>query len=336
MLLQPLLILSYISILTQVSGVFSGRNLTFLALGDWGGREKYPYTTPNQLAVARGISRVSSDFILAIGDNFYADGVTDVYDRRFRETWQEVYPVSLVGPRPWYVVAGNHDHRGNVSAEIEYMKHDVTRRWKYPNYYYQLKKYFVNSQDNEIIRVGILMIDTVILTGQWDHDEPQPLEGYHMLKGHQMKWIERELREMVNQKVDWIFVAGHYPIWSVGEHGGTRYLQENLLPLLNKYGVTMYLNGHDHSLQMIRHPGGMYDVTTGAGHVVDSTMKHEREVPSGWLKYHYPSRHEASGDSGGFVSVELSSASQGYVKYYDETGQILYSEAIVNQRNPNP
>ena len=41
-------------------------------------------------------------------------------------------------------------------------------------------------------------------------------------------------------------MCGHYPVFSVGSHGDTDELQENLLPLLEAYGVDVYFSGHDH------------------------------------------------------------------------------------------
>ena len=44
----------------------------------------------------------------------------------------------------------------------------------------------------------------------------------------------------------WLLVAGHYPIYSAGEHGDTTELQTYLVPLFRKYNVDAYFCGHDH------------------------------------------------------------------------------------------
>jgi hypothetical protein len=43
-----------------------------------------------------------------------------------------------------------------------------------------------------------------------------------------------------------LLVAGHYPVYSMGEHGDTDELKNYLVPLLEKYHVNAYFNGHDH------------------------------------------------------------------------------------------
>ena len=66
--------------------------LNFLVLGDWGGKPEHPYTTEAETRIASVMGKVASDmnsrFTLALGDNFYDTGVKDVYDHRFKYTFE--------------------------------------------------------------------------------------------------------------------------------------------------------------------------------------------------------------------------------------------------------
>lgn len=56
-------------------------------------------------------------------------------------------------------------------------------------------------------------------------------------------WIEDELIKISADKVPYIIIAGHYPIYSVSTHGPTYLLIEKLRPLLVKYKVNAYFSG---------------------------------------------------------------------------------------------
>ena len=117
---------------------------------------------------------------------------------------------------PWYIVAGNHDHEGNVTAQIEYSKIDPTKRWNFPD------EFYTKSFTEDGISVDVIMIDTAAPNANW-------------------QWIENQFAS----KADYVFVGEHYPVYSVCQHGPTQTLITNLQPLLQKYNAH-YLSGHDH------------------------------------------------------------------------------------------
>ena len=70
---------------------------------------------------------------LLSGDNFYDKGVKNVDDKRFQETFEDVFTAKPL-MTPWYFCAGNHDHLGNASAQIAYSSR--SERWNFPSLYY--------------------------------------------------------------------------------------------------------------------------------------------------------------------------------------------------------
>lgn len=45
----------------------------------------------------------------------------------------------------------------------------------------------------------------------------------------QLSWVEKTLNEST---ADYVFVIGHYPVFSTGEHGDTQELIRDLQPML--------------------------------------------------------------------------------------------------------
>lgn len=106
------------------------------------------------------------------------------------------------------------------------------------------------------IKVDVLMIDTIMLCGNTKSDWFSKFFGLNkrisepsdkVRADQQLAWIEEQLK---SSKADYLFVAGHYPVYSIAEHGSTQCLIDKLLPLLETYKATAYLCGHDHNLQV--------------------------------------------------------------------------------------
>ena len=64
---------------------------------------------------------------------------------------------------------------------------------------------------------------------------------YYMKEHEHSLYVDRE---------EYVIVAGHFPVWSIAEHGPTTCLVDKLKPLLEKYHVNAYFCGHDHNLQV--------------------------------------------------------------------------------------
>jgi len=122
----------------------------------------------------------------------------------------------------WYAVAGNHDYRGNVSAQVAYT--EKSTRWYMPDFYYtevrtfacvvtashnvQFQVFSIPGTDAE---VQFVFIDTVILCGPTDPIKRWlPPSGPDSLNAaeDQWEWIEKTLSASA---AEWLFVVGHYP-----------------------------------------------------------------------------------------------------------------------------
>ena len=145
-----------------------------LIMADWGGHGTAPFTTPGELMTASGMAALVKDrrpaFVLALGDNFYADGLCNnatlapynatcptrfdplsgtVDDPRFEDTFESVFSDPDLVSLPFAVIAGNQDALGNVSASIAYSSRSP--RWRHPDYYFR-----VTTQAPALTRPGVV------------------------------------------------------------------------------------------------------------------------------------------------------------------------------------
>ncbi|CAD5111450.1 DgyrCDS759, partial [Dimorphilus gyrociliatus] len=260
-------------------------------LGDWGGLPFYPYKTYIETATAKRIGIVAetlnSKLLLALGDNFYFDGVKDINDKRFFDTYENVFTAPALKKSKWYVIAGNHDHYGNISAQILYTNR--SNSWYFPHYYYTQSHNIPFSKKT----VQFVMIDTILLCGNTGYDilYDQPKNVDNKKAKVQLDWIENELKKST---ADYLIVSGHFPMYSIAEHGPTKCLIDKLEPLFIKYQVSAYFCGHDHNLQHLR-VGNIDYLLSGASNFIDTGTQHKDSVPNGSLKFHWADQFALGG-----------------------------------------
>lgn len=312
-------------------------DLHFLVMADWGGSEKPPYTTKEEISTAGGMGRIAetlnASFALAVGDNFYSHGIkTDCTDPRFKNTFEDVFVAdSLQGPRfPFYVIAGNHDHGGNVTAQIAYSQRST--RWTYPSSWYSFKRELGGGASLEVV-----MLDSVELAGNSDvrdqHGEiiaelngdqlPGPADAVRA--NEQMQWFEGTLNAST---ATFLVVAAHFPVWSICEHGPTTMMVEKVKPLLEQYHVTAFIAGHDHCIESFEQNGIDYH-GMGASHINNPSTGHKDKVPKGSLKFH------VEGKSGGFGSFTVNATSF-IARQHEGDGTLLYTAPTRGPRSQTP
>ena len=230
--------------------------LAFLAVGDWG-RDGSSHQQDVANRMGETAARIGSKFTVSVGDNFYERGVQTIHDAQWRTSFEDVYKAPSL-QTPWYVALGNHDYRGVPQAQVNYTA--TSRRWKMPARYFTQSFAAADGQ-----RVDLFVLDTSPMVKRYDsarEHEQLRLNVEFQNPAAQLRWLDAALAASPAQ---WKIVAAHHPVFSGGSgHGSTPELIADVKPLLERHGVQLYLNGHDHDLQHIV-VGPVTYICTGAG-----------------------------------------------------------------------
>lgn len=199
--------------------------LRFVALGDTG------FGNSGQYAVAKAMSCYLQgnpfQFVLLAGDNIYNNGEIEKINSVFEKPYQALLQQGI----QFYAVLGNHDIRtNNGEDEIRYPRFNMQGR------YYSFTKGAVQ----------FFAIDTNN-NASWKA---------------QLNWLEENL---ARTQVPWKVVFGHHPVYSSGVHGGSQELVKRLTPLFSRYGVQLYISGHDHNYERTHRLQGTTYLVSGAG-----------------------------------------------------------------------
>ena len=224
--------------------------LEFLMLGDWGYED-----AAAQTSVAAAIGKYSqqhslkSEALLLLGDNWYGALEGGVHSLRWRTQFEEMYPAGAF-PCPAYAILGNHDYQNwpesKVDAELEYARLGKTR-WTMPARWYR----FELPAKNPL--VTFIALDSNMPYANGSTSSGRNFTLTEAQRAEQLAWLETELKRP--RTTTFLVVMGHHPIYSDGSHGDHPTLIRDWDPLFRKYGVHLYLAGHDHDLQHLEFEG---------------------------------------------------------------------------------
>ena len=274
-------------------------SVRFLAFGDWG-RDGKAFQLPVAEQMGRAAAADHCQFVVSLGDNFYSDGVPSVEARQWTTSFEEVYTAPSLQV-PWYAALGNHDYHTNAEAEVQYTL--FSPRWKMPARYYT-----VTRRIDDATTVEFFIIDSTPYVERGSAKAAKYGDVTRQDTAAQTAWLEAALKKSTAQ---WKIVCAHHPIYSCsGRHGDTPSLVAQVEPLLEKYGVQVYLNGHEHDLQHLR-VGQINYFCSGAGSQTRPTSRDERTLFS-------------LGETGGFLAVKIT-PDEFVGRFIDYTGKEVYT-----------
>ena len=272
--------------------------LDFLVVGDWGrgGGERQREVG---IEMGRTAATLRPSFIISTGDQFYENGVSGLDDPHFHASFEDIYTAPALHV-PWHLILGNHDYRGNVQAQIDYSTR--SKRWNLP-----ARTFTTRETMPDGTKVEFFYLDTSPFVEAYRHTKVR-IDGQDTAA--QLIWLDRALGQ---SDAGWKIVVGHHPVHTVlRQKRDTPELIARLKPLLAKHRVPLYLNGHDHNLQ-VRNVDGIEFVTSGAGSQT-SKVKHA-------------SAGEFASDQHGFMTASLAADALRY-RFISDTGALLYEGVV--------
>ncbi|KAF4140740.1 Calcineurin-like phosphoesterase [Phytophthora infestans] len=294
----------------------------FIVFGDFGTGDE------NQRRVAIALQNFTATmvpspaFLLSTGDQIYEHGIESVNDPLLSPRFEKMY----TSPKlqiPWYVTIGNHDCEGSIDAMLRYAdKKDSL--WYMPRRYYSIDR---PVAPKTILR--LVVVDACdLVCGREPRDfrctDRMIKQSSVKTRQSQYEWIEQTLSASKPSGVEqmWTVVMGHWGVYSFAGNADTPELIGMLDPMLKKYKVHAYFNGHDHSMQHVRkvdNDGSVrnYFVSGAGGYRIHTLQPKARANPD---LVHAALTH-------GFMSVHMT-RTYFRVQFVDDTSEILYTTDV--------
>lgn len=295
-------------------------SLNFLMHGDWGWNTFNQTLTAYEMGVYAWI--IDAKFVLALGDNFYDDGVSSVTDSLWQTDFHDIYASDSLNV-PWYAILGNHDYHGSIEAQVQRTFVNGETMWTMPETYYYETFDLPKGGTMSIVFIDTCLLDPYQKDTELVLSNPQ----WQEMRQAQLEWIDSTLEEL-SQTATWLVVAGHYPIYSIGEHGDDTYLIADLLPILLRHKVHAYFTAHDHNHQHFE-IDGLHHFVTG------NSAGRGPFGPHGW-------QNEGLSKSTNYMEIVFMACGFSFVEVNDEHlnvsfvdnfGRVRYTESLSNPSN---
>jgi hypothetical protein len=206
----------------------------FLVLGDAGTGYQEQLDAKNAAITYNGSTHF--DGVLLLGDNAYQSGFDDEYqDNFFDNKYNEIFQNTVIWPAP-----GNHDYNNHIPFSPSPAYFDIFNcptSGECGGVPSGTEKYYSFNYGN----IHFVSLDS--------YDVPRSVDGA------MATWINQDLAA---NTLPWIVVYFHHPPYTKGSHdsdntffldGELVDMRENIMPILENYGVDLILSGHSHSYE---------------------------------------------------------------------------------------
>jgi hypothetical protein len=269
-------------------------------------------------------------FIMALGDNFYTEGVQSTSDSLWKTMYRDVYFNQFNNTQyqdtlkgiPWHPAFGNHDigyGATGIAAQINRTTtttDDDNGEWQMPSPYYTVK-YDIPGGGY----VQVIVVDTTTLSPSVTRETSEVSTSIQAARlTTQLKALMGMFQKTLQSpRPTWLLVMGHYQMFSYGEKGDNSELFSYLQPFLSHYGVHAYFCGHDHMNEHLQYGNTEYYVA-GASTMID------------YLEDGVSSAADLVWVGEGYAAFVRASATPSALKveYVNTNGTIVYAYTLTN------
>jgi len=253
--------------------------------------------------MGRTAVETGTHFVIALGDNFYPDGVPGVETPQWQTSYEKIYRAPSLQV-PWYVLLGNHDYHTSAQAQIDYTLHGP--RWKMPARYYSVTR----RVDPQTTAQFFFLDTNAFIVGY--RNNPAKYKGVNEQdSAAQLAWLEREL---ARSSAQWKIVCGHHPILSASEktrrHEGTASHRPTAAPPIRRAGLPQRPRTRHAAPQPRRNSLFLFRCRL-------ADAPHTAGSPEPF----------SLGETGGFLVVALS-AEQFSARFIDATGKVRHDVSL--------